>query len=1088
MTVRRVLSLALLAAAGWAESIGRTLAAAAAGTADEDLLVRLVREHYDAFPGFLDPNHVRRGLFEWEARAYEYLPAAGRVAVIGCGAGRDLLALAPRGYELEGVDISPVLLAEAGRQLGEAGVNAKLYCADVRSFEFPSPPYDAFVFSWFTYAHLPGAARRVEVLRSLGRHLAPAGRLILTYPAWSGPPSDRSGRDRLTALLRRLTGSATPFEPGDRFDRRLYFHHTFRGEEVVGEARSAGLAIVAHLEGDCGVLVLAKGVLDRARDALAPGTRPVGRFGRREALHEHGDEPGAGAGEPDDELPVARDHDLAPAASDRPDHLLRAARRGEDEPARDRVLAGRLEDPGVVDLADLRCDEPGREQRDRDAPRAHLGAERIGERPDGELAHAVRARGGDRHVTRDATDDREPPARPLEVLARAVERAYDSEDVRLELPADVVEGEAVEAAGHAEPGVGDRDVDRAERPAGGGDGLLDVAVDRDVAGDRERLPPEGLDLAGQLGEPVGPPGSQDEVGSAAGELEGERVTDPGRGAGDEDDLVLHRVGHGPGSYARSWTPRSRAVENLAREGGRISTPPESRMSRQIKIASLIWGASILASRLVGLVREMVLGRVLGTSGAADVYMASFVLPDFLNYLLAAGALSIVYIPIFNGYLSRGEERQAWESFSAIASPLLVALVAGVGALWVAVPWLTWIIAPGFHGADAEHLVYLTRIILPAQIFHVFGGLLSATLQARDRHALPALAPLLYTAAVIAGGLIGGSAEGFAWGVLAGSALGPFAIPLAGNRRLGLTFRFTWRWRHPDLATYLRRSLPIMLGFSIVVVDDWIAVREASLVSEGAVAAIRYAKNLLRVPMGIFGMAAGVAAFPTLTRLVAAGRSDDAYRTLSSAVRTVLVLALGSQVVLTVAGPEISEVLYGSRIDADQHRLIGWSLALLGVGLWAWAAQTLVSRGFYAIGRTWPPTTVGTIIAAMAYPLYVVLRHRWGVLGLSAATSIAVSVYIGILVIVLRRSFPGVPDRYGEFALRILPALLAGVLTGWAVRAGVGGPAILRGGAAAVAGGGAYVLVGLLVGPPDVRRLTGMFTSRVRRTRPASASS
>ena len=220
-----------------------------------------------------------------------------------------------------------------------------------------------------------------------------------------------------------------------------------------------------------------------------------------------------------------------------------------------------------------------------------------------------------------------------------------------------------------------------------------------------------------------------------------------------------------------------------------------------------------------MVREGSIGRILGASAASDVYNASFQLPDFLNYLLAAGALSVVFIPIFGGYLARGEEERGWRAFSAIASFLAVLLVALTAVLFALAPALARWIAPGFSDAQIGDLVRLTRIVLPAQIFHVLGGLLSAALQARDRHALPALAPIVYTGGIVAGGLLGGSSfgpYGFAWGALAGSLAGPFLLPLIGCLRSGLRWRFTWSPRDPDLRAYLARSLPIMLGFSIVV--------------------------------------------------------------------------------------------------------------------------------------------------------------------------------------------------------------------------------------------------------------------------------
>ena len=178
-------------------------------------------------------------------------------------------------------------------------------------------------------------------------------------------------------------------------------------------------------------------------------------------------------------------------------------------------------------------------------------------------------------------------------------------------------------------------------------------------------------------------------------------------------------------------------------------------ARVIGIASVIWAGSIFLSRVMGLIREQIIGRTLGASRQADLYFASFTLPDFLNYLLAAGALSIVFIPIFLAHLERGEHDRGWESFSVIANFIVVAGTIGIGLLMVLARPLAALVAPGFTDPnDIDTLVRLTRIILPAQFFHVIGGLLSAALQAQNLHVLPAMAPLVYSAGIIAGGLVG----------------------------------------------------------------------------------------------------------------------------------------------------------------------------------------------------------------------------------------------------------------------------------------------------------------------------------------------
>jgi len=462
----------------------------------------------------------------------------------------------------------------------------------------------------------------------------------------------------------------------------------------------------------------------------------------------------------------------------------------------------------------------------------------------------------------------------------------------------------------------------------------------------------------------------------------------------------------------------------------------ARMSSSIAKASLIWGASILLSRVVGLVREGVLGRMLGASSEADVYWAAFVLPDFLNYLLAGGALSIVFIPLFAAHLERGQEREAWSSFSAIAGFLTVALGVLTIFAWVGMPQLVPLVAPGFDEAQLARLVDITRIILPAQLFHVIGGLIAASLQARDRHGAAALAPVVYNVAIIAGGLIGGrahGAEGFAWGVLAGSALGPFLTTWIAARGIGLSWSFGLDLGHPDLRAYLARSLPIMLGFSIVVVDDWFLRRLGSTIGEGAVSTLSYAKNLMKVPLGVFGLAAGVAAYPTLARLGARGELGELRLTLLRTLRPLLLLCCAATAVLLVAATPLVTAIYGREaLTPEQLRSIVMALNWMALGLTAWSVHNVLARGFYALGNTWMPALLGTGIAALAYPLYALAAGGGRTSSLALVSTFAILAYVAVLGWQLKKRLPGWSS--GELHdLKVFIARLAvATATGWAL--------------------------------------------------------
>jgi putative peptidoglycan lipid II flippase len=225
----------------------------------------------------------------------------------------------------------------------------------------------------------------------------------------------------------------------------------------------------------------------------------------------------------------------------------------------------------------------------------------------------------------------------------------------------------------------------------------------------------------------------------------------------------------------------------------------------------------------------------------------------------------------------------------------------------------------------------------------------------------------------------------------------------------------------------------MIGFSIVVVDDWYLKREGTVVGAGAAATLSYAKTLMKVPMGVFGLAAGVAVFPTLQRLVAGGDVAGMRATLLRTLRNLLVISFAAQAVLTVCGDDIVALIYGrTRLDPEQVHEIAVCLTLVSIGLAAWAAQTLIARGFYALGNTWMPALLGTVVAAASYPLYVLAREHWGVRGLAVASSGAIVAYTLILFWRLDRRLlrdSTAAQGLGKFMARALVVLAAGIGAG-----------------------------------------------------------
>jgi len=177
------------------------------------------------------------------------------------------------------------------------------------------------------------------------------------------------------------------------------------------------------------------------------------------------------------------------------------------------------------------------------------------------------------------------------------------------------------------------------------------------------------------------------------------------------------------------------------------------------------------------------------------------------------------------------------------------------------------------------------------------------------------------------------------------------------------------------------------------------------------------------------MAAGVAAFPTMSRMVATGRVAEAYGLLCSAVRLMLFATFAAQVCMTLAGFEAAYFIWGlfsSRFSLADAQATGTVLAFLCLGLGGWAAQTVISRGFYALGSTWLPTIIGTLIAFLAVPLYVVLRQQWGAIGLAIASSVAILIYVLLLGWLQYRRFEREAAVRGT-SLKTAPGMLGAAL-------------------------------------------------------------
>ncbi len=432
----------------------------------------------------------------------------------------------------------------------------------------------------------------------------------------------------------------------------------------------------------------------------------------------------------------------------------------------------------------------------------------------------------------------------------------------------------------------------------------------------------------------------------------------------------------------------------------------STVTRRIAQASGIVMASVLASRLLGFFREWTVAHQIGSNAVTDAYYAAFNLPDFLNYLVAGGALSITFIPVFMRYMAEGREDEGWHVFSAVVTVMGVLLAAFIVAGEIFAVQLVRVIAPGFSPTEKVRVVFLTRLMLPAQIFFYLGSILSAVQYAKAQFVVPSLAPIFYNAGIILGGVLLSwriGITGFAVGVLGGAFVGNFLLQVYGARRAGARFAPNFDVRHPGFRMFIKLTIPIMLALSLVFTDDWIIRWFGSFLVPASITWLSYAKTLMRVPLGVVGQAVGVASFPFLAQLYSEGKLEQLNATLNATLKGLLLLLVPiSALTISESVPLVYFIFSHTRLTGSDLHATAATLVFFSLGMFAWGAQNILARGFYAARDTITPAVVGTALTFLTLPVYWLLVKRLEHLGLAMASSLGIIAYTVILFFLLNR--------------------------------------------------------------------------------------
>lgn len=428
--------------------------------------------------------------------------------------------------------------------------------------------------------------------------------------------------------------------------------------------------------------------------------------------------------------------------------------------------------------------------------------------------------------------------------------------------------------------------------------------------------------------------------------------------------------------------------------------------RQVRAVGTM-GAATFASRILGLVREIVYAGLLGQSFAASAFFYAFSIPNLFRRLLGEGALTAAFIPIFSRKLSEEGSESAAHTAHVVASMLLT-VCAGIAAAAIA----------GLEGAKLvavsdrwRTILTLTQVMLPYMIFANLAALGMAILNVRGRFFVPALSPVLLNAVMIGAALLshrifGSDARrlvlGLAVGVLVGGAL-QWLYQQPSLRRAGFPPRWNFAPRDPVLKQIALLMLPAVLGTAVYQVNVLVSGTLAFWVGDYARAALNYADRLMEFPMGVFGVSVATYALPAMASRATQNKMSEYKAALLAALQLNFFLTIPSAVGLaTLAHPIVRLLFEHGRFDAAATEHAAFALQFLAGGLIAYSAVNILARAFYALQDTRTPMNISVVAMLLNIPLTVLLMQPLGVGGIALANTLSSALNALALAFALRR--------------------------------------------------------------------------------------
>jgi putative peptidoglycan lipid II flippase len=426
-------------------------------------------------------------------------------------------------------------------------------------------------------------------------------------------------------------------------------------------------------------------------------------------------------------------------------------------------------------------------------------------------------------------------------------------------------------------------------------------------------------------------------------------------------------------------------------------------------AAIILMVSTIVSRFLGLLRTSLFSYAFGATTASFAYFQAFQVPDTIFNLVAGGALTSAFIPIFSEYmLDKRDKAAAWHIASAALNLSVVCLTVLAVLAFFGAPLIVPLYTPGATAAELHLIVTLTRLMLLQPIMLGASTIATAILNGRQHFLLPAIGQVLYNVGIIGGiGVTIAAARLFApgapmrtygpppigiygpaWGVVAGAFL-LLIVQIPGLIWQRMPYRLTLDFRHPGVRAVGRLMVPRVINAAMVYVSFGVTRALAAAQGANQSSYYFYAFTVMMLPLGIFGMAVSTAAFPTMAAQYAVGQVQDLRQTFMRMLRSILYLSIPSSfLVMVLSVPLIQLLMQHGHFTAQDTTHTAAALIFFAIGLTGLAAVEILVRSFYAMQDSRTPVYVSLAQFVFAIALSLVLIEPMGIDGLALASSVA----------------------------------------------------------------------------------------------------